>query len=159
MKVKQKPQTKQLKNNFGRQFGGYGFLISSSISFEERVIMLCQLWATCFGQSHHPTSVNSTTSTRKTRCMPFGCAVKWRQLGARLIASTKQISPTLRALATYYLFFCRLRMIVERKFSLLQLGSCGTGEMPFTLADLCDLRPKSYQQQETCCKTSWLSSR
>lgn len=25
--------------------------------------------------------------------------------------------------------------------------------------DLCDLRPKSYQQQETWCKTSWLSSR
>ncbi|KAK9986950.1 hypothetical protein SO802_031901 [Lithocarpus litseifolius] len=37
MKVKQKLQTGQLKNNFGRQFGGYEFLISSSISFGERV--------------------------------------------------------------------------------------------------------------------------
>ena len=64
--------------------------------------------------------------------MPFGCAEKWRQLGARLIASTKQISPTPRVLVTYSPFYCRLRMTLERKYSLLQLGCCRTREMPFT---------------------------
>ena len=55
--------------------------------------------------------------------------------------------------------FLQVKDDYRRKFSILQLGFCGTGEMPFTLADLCDLWPKSYQRQETCCKTSWQSSR
>ena len=157
LSVKQEARMWMLKNIFGREFGGYGFLTRLNILFGEVVMTLCQLWATSFTSRLRPLiSVNFANSTQKIRCMPSGLARMLRVLGAQSNASTNRMPPNPLIFATNSLGFCRFRKITERRCLLYQFGSCEIGETLSILADQCTLRLISSHWRVTCCKISWL---
>ena len=147
LSVRQEARMWILKNIFGRELGGHGFLTRLNISFGELVMTLCQLWAISFaGTLHPPISVNFANSAQKIRCMPSGIARMLRVLGAQSNAFTNQAPPNPWIFVTYSLGFCRFRKITERRCLLYQLGSCGIGETLSILADRCTLQLPILQQ-------------